>query len=67
MLLGVDKVGVDKTTEEEPGAKGVGEMVFAGRRRDGWKHETVVYEPTHQVAEGMAETVAWFTQRLAKK
>jgi UDP-N-acetylglucosamine/UDP-N-acetylgalactosamine 4-epimerase len=25
------------------------------------------YAPTHQVAEGMAETVAWFAQRLAKK
>ena len=25
------------------------------------------YVPTHQVAEGMAETVAWFAQRLARK
>jgi UDP-N-acetylglucosamine/UDP-N-acetylgalactosamine 4-epimerase len=25
------------------------------------------YVPTHQVAEGMAETVAWFSQRLRKK
>jgi UDP-N-acetylglucosamine 4-epimerase len=25
------------------------------------------YEPTHQVAEGMAETVAWFAQRMRKK
>lgn len=25
------------------------------------------YEPTHQVRDGMAETVNWFTQRLAKK
>ncbi|MGE5183445.1 MAG: SDR family oxidoreductase [Acidobacteriota bacterium] len=25
------------------------------------------YEPTHQVAEGMTETVAWFAQRLARK
>ena len=25
------------------------------------------YAPTHQVAEGMAETVAWFGQRLRKK
>jgi UDP-N-acetylglucosamine/UDP-N-acetylgalactosamine 4-epimerase len=25
------------------------------------------YAPTHQVAEGMAETVAWFAQRLRKK
>jgi UDP-N-acetylglucosamine 4-epimerase len=24
------------------------------------------YAPTHQVAEGMAETVTWFAQRLAK-
>jgi len=24
------------------------------------------YEPSHQVAEGMAETVTWFAQRLAK-
>jgi UDP-N-acetylglucosamine 4-epimerase len=25
------------------------------------------YEPTHQVADGMAETVAWFAQRMRKK
>jgi UDP-N-acetylglucosamine 4-epimerase len=25
------------------------------------------YEPTHQVAEGMAETVAWFAQRMRRK
>jgi len=25
------------------------------------------YVPTHQVADGMAETVAWFAQRLRKK
>jgi UDP-N-acetylglucosamine 4-epimerase len=25
------------------------------------------YAPTHQVAEGMAETVAWFAQRMRKK
>ena len=25
------------------------------------------YVPTHQVAEGMAETVAWFAQRLRRK
>jgi UDP-N-acetylglucosamine 4-epimerase len=25
------------------------------------------YEPTHQVAEGMAETVAWFAHRLRRK
>ena len=25
------------------------------------------YTPTHQVAEGMAETVAWFSERLRKK
>jgi len=25
------------------------------------------YKPTHQVAEGMTETVAWFSQRLRKK
>ena len=24
------------------------------------------YAPTHQVADGMAETVAWFAQRLRK-
>lgn len=25
------------------------------------------YQPTHQVAEGMAETVAWFSRRLARR
>ena len=25
------------------------------------------YVPTHQVADGMAETVAWFAQRLRRK
>ena len=25
------------------------------------------YEPTHQVAEGMAETVTWFAQRLRQR
>jgi UDP-N-acetylglucosamine 4-epimerase len=25
------------------------------------------YVPSHQVADGMAETVAWFSQRLRKK
>jgi UDP-N-acetylglucosamine 4-epimerase len=25
------------------------------------------YEPTHQIADGMAETVAWFAQRMRKK
>ncbi|MBV8756151.1 MAG: LPS biosynthesis protein WbpP, partial [Deltaproteobacteria bacterium] len=25
------------------------------------------YVPSHQVADGMAETVAWFAQRLRKK
>jgi UDP-N-acetylglucosamine/UDP-N-acetylgalactosamine 4-epimerase len=29
--------------------------------------EALGYVPTHQVAEGMTETVAWFAQRLAKK
>jgi UDP-N-acetylglucosamine/UDP-N-acetylgalactosamine 4-epimerase len=28
--------------------------------------EALGYVPTHQVAEGMAETVAWFSQRLRK-
>ncbi len=28
---------------------------------------TLGYQPTHQIADGMAETVAWFAQRLAKK
>jgi len=29
--------------------------------------EALGYAPTHQVADGMAETVAWFAQRLRKK
>jgi UDP-N-acetylglucosamine 4-epimerase len=29
--------------------------------------EALGYVPTHQVADGMAETVAWFAQRLRKK
>jgi len=29
--------------------------------------EALGYEPTHQVAEGMAETVDWFAQRLRRK
>jgi UDP-N-acetylglucosamine 4-epimerase len=52
------------------------EPVFEGPRSGDIAHSqasiekissTLGYAPTHQVAEGMAETVAWFAQRLRKK
>jgi UDP-N-acetylglucosamine 4-epimerase len=52
------------------------EPVFEGPRSGDIAHSqasiekissTLGYAPTHQVADGMAETVAWFAQRLRKK
>ena len=52
------------------------EPVFEGPRSGDIAHSqasiekissTLGYAPTHQVAEGMTETVAWFAQRLKKK
>jgi UDP-N-acetylglucosamine 4-epimerase len=52
------------------------EPVFEGPRSGDIAHSqasiekissTLGYAPTHQVAEGMTETVAWFAQRLRKK
>ena len=52
------------------------EPVFEGPRSGDIAHSqasiekissTLGYSPTHQVADGMTETVAWFAQRLRKK
>ncbi|HET9992127.1 MAG TPA: SDR family oxidoreductase [Kofleriaceae bacterium] len=52
------------------------EPVFEGPRSGDIAHSqasiekissTLGYAPTHQVADGMTETVAWFAQRLRKK
>jgi UDP-N-acetylglucosamine 4-epimerase len=52
------------------------EPVFEGPRTGDIAHSqasiekissTLGYAPTHQVADGMTETVAWFAQRLKKK
>jgi UDP-N-acetylglucosamine 4-epimerase len=52
------------------------EPVFEGPRSGDIAHSqasiekissTLGYAPTHQVADGMTETVAWFAQRLKKK